>query len=143
MNQLFRLRKQNFMSTKSEISELLIWSSNAQQIYAIFLNKTFIKIDWNWQKTKQKLSYTLRLNFCYLKNICFLYPRYHSRIIEHILKSIKMDKSIYFNVIIWRFILKMAMKMGKRTQSHNINRWRFRHVSTCIKQRFELISRKS
>ena len=33
-----------------------------------------------------------------------------------------MDKSIYFNVIIWRFILKMAMKMGKRTQSHNINR---------------------
>ena len=33
--------------------------------------------DWNWHKTKQKLSTILRLNFRYLKIIHIIHPRYH------------------------------------------------------------------
>ena len=33
--------------------------------------------DWNWHKTKQKLSTILRLNIRYLKIIHIIHPRYH------------------------------------------------------------------
>ena len=39
------------------------------------------------KKNKQKLSNTLRLNFRYLKIICFLYKRYHPKIIGDTLKT--------------------------------------------------------
>ena len=34
------------------------------------------------KKIKQKLSNTLRLDFCYLKNSRFLHPRYHLKVTE-------------------------------------------------------------
>ena len=40
-------------------------------------------------KIQQKLSNTLRLNFCYLKIICFLHPRYHPKVIGDILKNVQ------------------------------------------------------
>ena len=39
------------------------------------------------KKLKQKLSNTLRLNFCYLKIICFFHPGYQQKIIGGILKN--------------------------------------------------------
>ena len=35
------------------------------------------RLRWNWQKIQQKLSKTLRLNFCYLEIIRFLHPRFY------------------------------------------------------------------
>ena len=39
-----------------------------------------------WAKIKQKLSNTLRLNFCGLKIVNFLHPRYHTKIAEDLQK---------------------------------------------------------
>ena len=37
---------------------------------------------WNWQKKIiQKLTETLRLNFCYLKIVHFFHPRYHPKVV--------------------------------------------------------------
>ena len=41
------------------------------------------------KKIEQRLSNTLKLNFCYLKIIFFLHPRYHPKIIGHILKNVQ------------------------------------------------------
>ena len=41
---------------------------------------------------KQMLSNTLGLNFSYLKIIHILHPRYHPKIIGHILKNKQKDK---------------------------------------------------
>ena len=41
------------------------------------------------KKIEQTVSDTLRLNFCYLKIICFLPPRYHPKIKGHILKNVQ------------------------------------------------------
>ena len=49
--------------------------------------------DWNLQKIKQKLSNTLRLNFRYLKIICFLHLHYHPKIID-ILKKCTENKCV-------------------------------------------------
>ena len=38
------------------------------------------------------LSNTLRLNFCYLKIIHIFHPRYHPKVIGHILKSNQKNK---------------------------------------------------
>ena len=43
------------------------------------------------------LGDTLRLNFCYLKIIHFLHPRYHSKIIGDILKKCTENECVYFN----------------------------------------------
>ena len=37
---------------------------------------------------EQKPNNTLRLNFCYLKSIRFLHPRYHPKITGDILKNV-------------------------------------------------------
>ena len=60
-------------------------------IYTFFLCKQHLQAtpDWNWQKIKQKLSNTLRLNFCYLKVIRSPHSRYHPKIIGDILKMYK------------------------------------------------------
>ena len=54
-----------------------------------FLLATLLKATpgWNWQKIKQIISNTLKLNFCYLKSISVRRQRYHSKIIGHILKE--------------------------------------------------------
>ena len=51
----------------------------------------------NWQKFKQMLSNTLRLNFCYLKIVHILHLRYHPKIIG--------SKRL--------FIMKIKIKMKK------------------------------
>ena len=67
------------------------------------------------KKIKQRLSNTLRLNFCYLKIICFRHPRYHPKRIGHILKNIQKSLCIcFFNEI----ILLIIMKVKKKNRSH-------------------------
>ena len=62
--------------------------------YTLFYKQHFYKqhqaeID---KKIKQKLSNTLRLNFCHLKTIAFFHPRYHPKVIGDILKNIQKTK---------------------------------------------------
>ena len=42
-----------------------------------------------WQKNKQKLSNTLRLNFLYLKIFRLFHPCYHPKIIADTLKNVQ------------------------------------------------------
>ena len=73
------------------------------------------------------LSNTLRLNFCYLKVIHVLHPRYHPKIIEHILKNYQTNKCACIHEIIRLIIMKMKLKMKKRLHRYDINRPRSRH----------------
>ena len=54
---------------------------------------------WNWQKIKQMLSNILRLNFCYLKIIHVLHPRYRPKITGRILKNKQKNKCVYIHSI--------------------------------------------
>ena len=47
------------------------------------------------KKIKQKLSNTLRLNFCLLKIIPSLHPRYHPKIIGDILKTEQNEVCVF------------------------------------------------
>ena len=49
-----------------------------------WLTRFFRKQKKNWQKIKQMLSNTLRLNFFFLKIICVLHSRYHPGVVWHI-----------------------------------------------------------
>ena len=51
------------------------------------------------KKIEQRLSNTLRLNFCYLKIICFLHPRYHPKTLGHILKHVQKSKCVYLSIM--------------------------------------------
>ena len=73
------------------------------------------------------LSNILRLNFCYLRIICILYPHYHLKIIGHILKNKQKNRCVYFHEIIQLIILKMEIKMKNRSHRFNINRLMSRH----------------
>ena len=44
------------------------------------------------KKIKQKISNTLRINFCYFKIIRFPHPRYHPEIIGDILKNVQKTR---------------------------------------------------
>ena len=63
---------------------------------------------WNWQKIKQMLSNTLRLNFCYLK-----------KIIGDILKNKQVGKRTSVSVFIRLIIMKMKMKMKNRLHRYD------------------------
>ena len=83
---------------------------------------------WNWQKIKQMLSNTRRLNFCYLKIIHIFHPHYHPKIIWHIIKNKQKNKYVCFHEIIRLIIMKMEMKMKNRSHRRfNINRPRYIH----------------
>ena len=58
-------------------------------VHAFFNEKHFYKQRQAeiGKKIKQMLSNTPRLNFCYLKIILFLHPRYHPKIAGDILKN--------------------------------------------------------
>ena len=73
------------------------------------------------------LSNTQRLNFCYLKIIHILHKRYHSRIIEHILKNKQKNKCFWVNEIIRLIIKKLKMKMKNRTYRCDKSRPSSRH----------------
>ena len=64
----------------------------------------------NWQKIKQMVSNTLRLNFSYLAIINIFHPRYHPKIIGNILRN-KQKESIH--EITRLIIMKMNLKMNK------------------------------
>ena len=74
------------------------------------------------KKIKQRLSNTLRLNFCYLKIICFRHPRYHPKRIGHILKNIQKSLSIcFFNEIILLIIMKKKNRSHPDTTKMNLS----------------------
>ena len=59
-------------------------------IHAFYISNSFTSNDkLNWQKIKQLLSNTLRMNLCYLRIIHILDLRYFTQIIGHILKKAK------------------------------------------------------
>ena len=74
------------------------------------------------KKIKQMLSNTLRLNFCYLKYIHILHPRYHPKIIVHILKNKEKNKCVCIHEIIRWIIMKMKTKMKNTSNRYDINR---------------------
>ena len=82
---------------------------------------------WNWQKIKQMLSSTFRLNFFYLKIIHILYPRYHPKIQQHILKNNQKNMYTCTHDIILLIIIKTKMKMKNKSHIHGINISRSRH----------------
>ena len=82
---------------------------------------------WNWQKIKQTLSNTLRLNFSYLKIIRILHPHYHPKIIGHILKNKEKNKFVCIHEIMRLIITEIKVKMKNRLHRYVINRSRSRH----------------
>ena len=77
---------------------------------------------WNWQKIKQMLSNTPRLNFCYLKIIHILHHRYDPKIMGHILKNKEKNKLVCsIHEIIRLIVMKMKMKMKTRLRIYDIN----------------------
>ena len=62
------------------------------------------------------LSNTLWLNFFYLKMIHILLQRYHSKVIEHILKNKQKNKSVCIDEIIR--LIKMKMKIHEKIKQH-------------------------
>ena len=107
----------------------------------VFLKATLLQATpgWNWQKIKQMLSNTPRLNFCYLKIIRILHQRYHAKAIGHILKNKQKSKCVCIHHIIQLII----MKMKNRPPRYDINRPKPRYTThkkslkmllICIKQ---------
>ena len=70
------------------------------------------------------LTNNLRLNFCYLKIIHIFYPRYHPKMMRHILKK---NKYVCIHDIIRLIIMKMKIKMGNKSYRYDLNRPRSRH----------------
>ena len=71
----------------------------------------------NWEKIKQMLSITLRLNFCYLKIIHILHPRHYPKMIGHIQKKAK-NKYVCIHEIVRLIITKMKIKMKSRSRRY-------------------------
>ena len=95
----------------------------------LFYNQHFYKqrqaeID---KKVKHMLSNTLRLNFCFLKIIHILHPRYRPKIIGHIIKSKPKNKCVCIHEITQLIVRKMKMKMKNRSHRYDRNRPRFKH----------------
>ena len=80
-------------------------------IFGIFYKQHFAGIG---KKIKQMLGSPLRLNFCYLKIIRILHPRYHLKIIRHSLKNNQTNNCACIHEIIRLIIMKMKMKMRKK-----------------------------
>ena len=81
--------------------------------HAFFINNTFIS-NSRLKLTKNKTNAKLRLNFCYLKVIHILHPRYHSKITGYILKSKRKSNYVWARQIIRLIVTKMKMKMKKK-----------------------------
>ena len=70
-----------------------VWKDKKiQELYAFFASKTLISnVRLKSGKIKQMLSNSRELNFCYLKIIHNLHPRYHPKTIGHALKGTLMQ----------------------------------------------------
>ena len=66
------------------------------------------------------LSNTLRLNFSYLKNFHILHPRYHPKIIRHILNDTQKSKRVFIHDITRLITMKMKMKVKNGSHRHDI-----------------------
>ena len=119
-------------------------------LHAFFISRTYrSNATLKLTKIKQKLSNTLKLNFCYLKIIHILYPK----IIGHILENKQKDNCICIYEIIQLIIMKMKMKMKNRSHRYDTSRPRCRHdhkysiyrkcltimMLTCIKKHLRII----
>ena len=84
-------------TTVLKVKMLKLLQTKLTQVHAFLKSNTFISNTscWNWQKIKQKLSNTLRLNFCYLKIMHFVHPRYHSKIIGDIIKNVQKQVPLF------------------------------------------------
>ena len=85
-----------------------------------------------WQKIKQMLSNTLRLNFDYLKINHILHPRYHPKVIGHTLENKQKNKCACIHEIIQLIIMKMKMKKKNRSHRYDINRPRSKHRQNIV-----------
>ena len=88
------------------------------------LSNTFAsnaRLALNWLKIKEMLRNTLSLNFCYMKIIHILYPRYHQKIVGHTLTYKQNNKCVCIHEIIRLKIMKMKMKMKNRSHRYRIN----------------------
>ena len=102
------------------------WQRKCHCKNTLFYKQRFYR-QRNWQKIKQTLSDTLRLNFCYMKIFHILHLRYHPKIVGHILKNTPKNKCFCIHGIIRLIIIKMQMKMKNISHRYDINRPRSRH----------------
>ena len=64
------------------------FEKSAYRLHAFFVKETFISnTRLKWQKIKQKLQYTLKLNFFCLKIVHFYHTCYHPKLTSDILKN--------------------------------------------------------
>ena len=93
--------------------------------HAFFISNARLNLAKNQANAKQQ---QLRLNFCYLKIIHILHPRYHPKIMGHILKKKEKSMFVCIHEIIWLIIVKMKIKMKNRSHRYHINSPRSRHI---------------
>ena len=102
--------------------------------YTLFFKKSISFISnarLNWQKIKQMLSNTLRLN--YWQIIGILHPCYHLIITGYILKNNRKNKYVCIHEIMQLIILRMKTKMKIDIRKYGINRPRCRCEHKCSK----------
>ena len=64
----------------------------------------------------------MRLNFCYLKIIGILHPRYNPKIIGHILKNSQKNKHVCIHETMRLIIMKIKIKMKNRSHRYDVSR---------------------
>ena len=92
-------------------------------IHAFFISKVRLNLAKNQANVKQHL----RLNFSYLIIIQILDPRYHPKLMRHILKNKPKSKRVFIHKITRLIIMKMKMKIKNRSHKYGINRHWSRH----------------
>ena len=77
-------------------------------MHAFLISNTFISnARLKFKKNiKEMLSNTLRLNFCYLKIIHILHPRYHPKIIGGILQNKQKNKYVCIHEMILLLVIQ-------------------------------------
>ena len=86
-------------------------------IHAFFISNTFIS---NARLKLAKNQANAKLHpeaefYSYLKIIHILYPRYHPKVIGHILKNKLKNKRVFIHDITRLIIMKMKMKMKNKS----------------------------
>ena len=96
---------------------------NSSRLHAFSYKQRFYKqrqAEFGRLNVKQMLGNTWRLNISYLKIIHILHPRYHPKIIGHILEN-KQKKQACLYEITRLIIMKIKMTMKHRSHRHGIN----------------------
>ena len=114
-------------------SKIISSSQRCQPATGFFYKQHFYEqcqVENGKKSSKIKLGSTLRLNFCFLKIIRFLHPRYHPKIGD-ILKNIqKTNASVLMRLFM---TTKTRLKMKNRSHIYNINGPRHGHRYTKFK----------